>query len=318
MSPSIDLVADLTGRVIAEVERAVVGKRALLEQLMAAILASGHVLLEDYPGLAKTLIANSFATALGLEFKRIQFTPDLLPGDITGGYIYDRARGDFELRRGPLFANVILADEINRAATKTQSALLEAMEEKEVTVEGTPFKLQEPFLVIATINPVEHEGVYTLPEAQLDRFMIKGLMDYLPSEEELRFLDLKNRKWRAREHVPLSEDIFSIMVKEIENCRADISILTYIRDIIQETRVDDQIILGGSPRAGEQVLYASKAAATIAGRNYVLPDDVKNVVRKMVPHRITLSLDSELEGISPESVVERILDRVEVVKQQGA
>jgi MoxR-like ATPase len=305
-------------RAKAETSKVIVGYEDIVEDFLICLSAGGHILLEGVPGIAKTTLAKTISEVVGLSFKRIQFTQDLLPSDITGHYFYNQKQQEFQFRKGPIFANVILADEINRAPTKTQSALLEAMEEKQVTVEGTTFKLEEPFLVIATINPVEHEGVYTLPEAQLDRFMIKGLMDYLPSKEELRFLALKNKNWRTRKHVPLTEKIYPIMVQEIEECRADVSILTYIRDIIQATRTDDQIILGGSPRAGEQVLYASKAAATISGRNYVIPDDVKGVVRKMLPHRITLSLDSELEGISPENVIGRVLDRVEVVKPQGA
>jgi MoxR-like ATPase len=309
---------EISERAKAETAKVIVGYEDIVEDFLICLSAGGHILLEGVPGIAKTTLAKTISEVVGLSFKRIQFTQDLLPSDITGHYFYNQKQQEFQFRKGPIFANVILADEINRAPTKTQSALLEAMEEKQVTVEGTTFKLEEPFLVIATINPVEHEGVYTLPEAQLDRFMIKGLMNYLPSREELRFLALKNKNWREKNHVPLTEDIFPIMVQEIEKCRADVSILTYIRDIIQATRTDDQIILGGSPRAGEQVLYASKAAATIAGRDYVIPDDVKDVVRKMLPHRITLSLDSELEGVSPENVIERVLDRVEVVKPQGA
>jgi MoxR-like ATPase len=197
---SIDEITDvsaLANRVIGEVERAVVGKRLLLEQIMAAVLAGGHVLLEDYPGLAKTLIANSFATALGLEFKRIQFTPDLLPGDITGGFVYDRATNTFALREGPLFANIILADEINRASPKTQSALLEAMQERTVTLEGETLTLPQPFIVIATQNPIEYEGTFPLPEAQLDRFLVKLSVGYPARDEEQEIL--RRRRERRRD-----------------------------------------------------------------------------------------------------------------------
>jgi MoxR-like ATPase len=305
-------------RVKAETAKVIIGYEDIVEDFLICLSSGGHILLEGVPGIAKTTLAKTISEVVGLSFNRIQFTQDLLPTDITGHYFYNHKEQEFQFRHGPIFSNVILADEINRAPTKTQSALLEAMEEKQVTVEGTTFKLEEPFLVIATINPVEHEGVYTLPEAQLDRFMIKGLMDYLPPNDELRLLQLKNRQWRATGHKSLTENIFPIMVEEIKKCRADITILTYIRDIIQETRKDDQIILGGSPRAGEQMLYASKAAAIIAGRDYVIPDDVKKVARRMLPHRITLSLDSELEGVSTITVLENILDKVAVVKPQGA
>jgi len=306
------------GKVKGETGKVIIGYEDIIEDFLICLSAGGHILLEGVPGISKTTLAKTMSEVIGLSFKRIQFTQDLLPADITGHYFYNQKEQEFHFRKGPIFANVILADEINRAPTKTQSALLEAMEEKQVTVEGTTFKLQEPFLVMATINPVEHEGVYTLPEAQLDRFMIKGIMDYLPSGDELKLLERKNTEWRAQNHRPLTEDIYSTLIKETYACRADATILTYIRDIVRETRMDDQIVLGASPRAGEQILYASKAAAVLSGRNYVIPDDVKRVVRKMIPHRLTLSLDSELEGISSAKVTEDILSRVEVVKPQGA
>ena len=203
MSIETAQVSNLTGRVIGEIERAVVGKGPLLRKIMAAILAGGHVLLEDYPGLAKTLIANSFSTALGLAFKRIQFTPDLLPGDITGGYVYDRSRSEFVLRKGPIFANIILADEINRASPKTQSALLEAMQEYQVTLEGDTMRLPEPFLVIATQNPIEYEGTFPLPEAQLDRFIMKLGVGYPAPEDEQEIL--RRRRERRRDEFSLEQ-----------------------------------------------------------------------------------------------------------------
>ena len=196
-------VSALANRVLGEVERAIVGKRLLLEQIMAAVLAGGHVLLEDYPGLAKTLIANSFATALGLEFKRIQFTPDLLPGDITGGFVYDRAENTFALRKGPLFANIILADEVNRASPKTQSALLEAMQEYQVTLEGETMALPQPFIVVATQNPIEYEGTFPLPEAQLDRFLVKLSVGYPARDEEQEIL--RRRRERRRDAFDLEQ-----------------------------------------------------------------------------------------------------------------
>jgi MoxR-like ATPase len=302
----------------AEASRSIIGYEDIMEDFLICLSSGGHILLEGVPGIAKTTLAKTLSEIVGLEFKRIQFTQDLLPADITGHYYFNQKEQEFQFRKGPIFANVVLADEINRAPTKTQSALLEAMEERQVTVEGTTFKLREPFLVIATINPVEHEGVYNLPEAQLDRFMIKGYMDYLQPDGELKLLHMKNRDWKRTGHSRIRVEPYPILKEEIGSCRADATILTYIRDLIAETRGDQQIVLGGSPRAGEQVLYAAKATAILAGRNYVIPDDVKKVARKVLPHRISLSLDTELEGISSKSVIDTILDRVEVLKRPVA
>jgi MoxR-like ATPase len=310
--------AEIFQKIKQEVSRSIIGYEDIVEDFLICLSAGGHILLEGVPGISKTTLAKTISEVVGLKFKRIQFTQDLLPADITGHYYFNQKVQEFHFRSGPIFANVVLADEINRAPTKTQSALLEAMEENQVTVEGTTFKLERPFMVIATINPVEHEGVYTLPEAQLDRFMIKGFMDYLGEDGELKLLGMKNSEWKNPGHKHVNENVFDIMSKEIKDCRADVSILSYIKDIIRETRKDQQVILGASPRAGEQVLYASKAAAILAGRTYVIPDDVKKVVRKMVPHRISISLDSELEGISAKSIVDGVLDRIEVVKRPGS
>src|SRR5215216_288070 len=218
----IPQVSSLSRQVIAEVERAVVGKRALLEKMMSAVLAGGHILLEDFPGLGKTLIARSFAKALGLDFKRIQFTPDLLPGDITGGYIFNRTKSNFELRKGPLFANIVLADEINRASPKTQSALLEAMQEGQVTIEGETLPLPEPFLVLATQNPIEYEGTFPLPEAQLDRFMLKLTVGYPTIEEEK--LILKRRRERKQDDVVLRQIANASQVLEMRNEVEDVHV----------------------------------------------------------------------------------------------
>ena len=245
-------VSEPAHRVIAEVERAVVGKRSLLDMLMAAALSGGHVLLEDFPGLGKTLIARSFATALGLGFRRIQFTPDLLPGDITGGFVLNREKNDFELRQGPIFTNVLLADEINRASPKTQSALLEAMQEIQVTLEGQTLRLPEPFLVLATQNPIEYEGTFPLPEAQLDRFMLKLTVGY-PSLEEEREI-LHRRRQRTQDEVPLSavispRDLLDMrMAVEAVQVHGDIE--RYIAALIQATRHDRRVAVGASPAAG--------------------------------------------------------------------
>src|SRR5574342_531847 len=230
----ISKVSTITREVIAEVERAVVGKRALLEMMMASMLAGGHILLEDFPGLGKTLVARSFAKVLGLEFKRIQFTPDLLPGDITGGYIFNRTKNQFELRKGPIFANIILADEINRAAPKTQSALLEAMQEGQVTIEGETLPLPEPFLVLATQNPIEYEGTFPLPEAQLDRFMLKMSIGHPTLEEEK--LILRRRRERKQDEVELREITQAQQVLEMRECvetvHVNADLETYIASLV--------------------------------------------------------------------------------------
>ena len=258
-------VSKIGKQVIAEVERAVVGKRELLEMMMASVLAGGHILLEDFPGLGKTLVARSFATALGLQFKRIQFTPDLLPGDITGGYIFNRTKNKFELRKGPIFANIILADEINRASPKTQSALLEAMQEGQVTIEGETLPLPEPFLVLATQNPIEYEGTFPLPEAQLDRFMLKLKVGY-PSIEEEKLI-LRRRRERKQDEVLLSEVTKARQILElreaVETVHVDADLEEYIAELIHATRVDRRVAVGASPRGSLAFLKMSRANAAL-------------------------------------------------------
>lgn len=280
-----------TGRqVIAEVERAVVGKRELLEMVMAGVLAGGHLLLEDYPGLGKTLIARSFATVLGLDFRRIQFTPDLLPGDITGGYIFNRTQNQFELRKGPLFANIILADEINRASPKTQSALLEAMQEGQVTIEGDTLILPDPFLVLATQNPIEYEGTFPLPEAQLDRFMLKLAVGH-PSVEQEREI-LQRRRDRKRDEVALQQVTDAAHLLElraaIEEVYVDPDIETYIAELVHSTRTDRRVAVGASPRGSLAFLKLARAHAGLQGRDFVLPDDVKHFATPVLSHRLIL------------------------------
>ena len=276
--------------VLAEVERAVVGKRGLLETIMTAVLAGGHVLLEDFPGLGKTLIARSFAAVLGLDFKRIQFTPDLLPGDITGGYILDRKDNRFQLRQGPVFTNIVLADEINRASPKTQSALLEAMQEGQVTLEGKSMPLPEPFLVIATQNPIEYEGTFPLPEAQLDRFMLKLSIGY-PSVSDEREI-LNRRHLRKQEDVTLKAVTSAAKIlklrQSIEAIHIDADLEEYIVRIVQETRQDRRVAVGASPRASLAFLKMARAHAALNGRDFVLPDDIKRYAVPVLTHRIIL------------------------------
>ncbi len=291
MEINLSDVAVLSKKVLDEVERASVGKRALLEMIMASVLAGGHVLLEDFPGLGKTLIARSFATALGLDFKRIQFTPDLLPGDITGGYIFNRSTSNFDLRRGPIFANILLADEINRASPKTQSALLEAMQESQVTLEGETMPLPNPFLVLATQNPIEYEGTFPLPEAQLDRFMLKLSVGY-PSLDEEREI-LHRRDQRQEDEVNLSQIIDAETLRQlrvkVEEVHIDDDLKTYIASIIHETRADRRVAVGASPRGSLAFLKVARTYAALQGRDFVLPDDIKYFSQAVLNHRIILN-----------------------------
>jgi MoxR-like ATPase len=312
---SVDDVAALSAHVIHEVERAIVGKRTALEMMMAAFLTSGgHVLLEDYPGLAKTLIANSFATALGMKFKRIQFTPDLLPGDITGGYIFDRAQNQFVLRPGPIFANIILADEINRASPRTQSALLEAMQEYQVTLEGETMRLQEPFIVIATQNPIEYEGTFPLPEAQLDRFIMKLAIGYPSADEEQEIL--RRRRERQREAFDLKPvieaDGLLRMRETVEQVHVDKDLERYMVDLVARTRQQRQVAVGASPRGTLALLKLSRAWAAMKGRAYVLPDDIKIFVRAALSHRFILQPDLWSVPQASERVIAEVLQSVPV------
>ncbi len=293
MTHSYSDVAELGRRVVNQVERAIVGKRAVLEQIMAATLAGGHVLLEDYPGLAKTLIARSFAAVLGLEFRRIQFTPDLLPGDITGGYVYNRATERFELRRGPVFANIVLADEINRASPKTQSALLEAMQERQVTLEGETMPLPEPFLVLATQNPIEYEGTFPLPEAQLDRFLMKLTVGYPSLDEEVEIL--RRRRERRSDDTVIEQvtDARELLAMRaaIEEVYVDADIEQYIVRLVAATRNDARVAVGASPRGSLALLKLARVRAALDGRDFVIPDDVKVFVQPALAHRLILTPD---------------------------
>ncbi|MBN1312058.1 MAG: MoxR family ATPase [Anaerolineae bacterium] len=307
-------VADVVGQVIEEVERAIVGKRQVLEQIMAAFLAGGHVLMEDYPGLAKTLIANSFATALGMTFRRIQFTPDLLPGDITGGYIYDRTQSRFALRQGPIFANLILADEINRASPRTQSALLEAMQEYQVTLEGETMKLPQPFVVIATQNPIEYEGTFPLPEAQLDRFIVKLSVGYPSPDEEQEVL--RRRRERMQDDFDLNPvtDAQGLldMRQVIETVHVEPDLERYIVNLTGSTRVHHQVAVGASPRGALALLKLSRAWAAMHGRSYVLPDDVKIFVKPALVHRLILEPDLWTTPRAADRILGEVLQTVAV------
>ena len=310
----ISIVSSLSRQVIVEVERAVVGKRALLEMMMASVLAGGHILLEDFPGLGKTLVARSFAKVLGLDFKRIQFTPDLLPGDITGGYVFNRTKNEFELRKGPIFANIILADEINRASPKTQSALLEAMQEGQVTIEGETLPLPEPFLVLATQNPIEYEGTFPLPEAQLDRFMLKLTVGY-PSIEEEKMI-LKRRRERRQDEVVL-RDIATAqkvleMRDEVESVHVNADLENYIAMLVHATRVDRRVAVGSSPRGSLAFLKISRANAAIDGRDFITPDDIKRYALPVLGHRVILQPEYWMSRQVVDDVIRDTVDKTAV------
>jgi len=303
-------------RILDEVEKAVVGKRVFLEKLFCTILADGHVLIEDLPGLAKTLTARSFSGVLGLTFKRIQFTPDLLPADITGGYIFNRQQGSFELVKGPIFANLVLGDEINRAPAKTQAAMLEAMQERQVTLEGETFPLPQPFIVLATQNPIEYEGTFPLPEAQLDRFMVRLSVGYPSAEEELEML---RRRWERREDEVKLERITDVnelnaMRQAVETVYIEPDVARYIVSLVQASRTATHVSVGASPRASLALLKLSRAKAALEGRDYVVPDDVKFIAREVFMHRILLKPDLWATGSTLKEVVESAIRNVPVPK----
>jgi MoxR-like ATPase len=312
-------IAELSRMVIDEVEKAIIGKRDVLEMIMAAVLADGHVLLEDFPGLAKTLLANSLAIVLGLDFRRIQFTPDLLPGDITGGYIYNRVSNDFELRKGPLFANIILADEINRASPKTQSALLEAMQERQVTLEGETMILPKPFLVFATQNPIEYEGTFPLPEAQLDRFLMKISIGY-PSHEAEREI-LRRRRERRQDEVELNQvtngEELLAMRQAIEGVYVDEDLDKYMVSLMTATRKDSRVTVGASPRGSLALMKLARAKAAFDGRDFVIPDDVKHFIKPALRHRLILVPEMWMQRNAAQNVLGRIIDTVPVPVIEG-
>ncbi len=311
---NIQETSALSKKVMDEVERAVVGKRALLEMIMASALAGGHVLLEDFPGLGKTLVARSFATVLGLDFKRIQFTPDLLPGDITGGYIFNRTRNKFELRKGPIFTNILLADEINRASPKTQSALLEAMQEGQVTLEGETLRLPDPFLVLATQNPIEYEGTFPLPEAQLDRFMLKMTVGYPTLEEEREILH--RRRERKQDDVTLRKmaDAKKLLAMRgtVETVHVDPDLEAYISALVHATRADRRAAVGSSPRGSLAFLKVARAHAALEGRDFILPDDVKHYATAVLSHRIILQPEYWMSSSVTGEVIAEALRRTPV------
>ena len=299
-------------RVLAEVERAVVGKREALELVLLGFIADGHVLIEDYPGLAKTLIARSFAQAFDMTFARIQFTPDLMPSDVTGSSIFNQRTGDFEFRPGPIFTNLLLGDEINRAPPKTQAALLEAMQERQVTIEGRTNVLERPFLVIATQNPIEYEGTYPLPEAQLDRFLLRLRVGYPSREAEWAVLE--QRLDRAADDIRLSPVTDRSGLLELQQALEGVHVSQpvgyYIVDLVAATRTSQRAQVGSSPRGALALLKLSRAKALLEGRDFVTPEDVKAVAVPALSHRLMLRPELWVQRVQPEDVVREVLETV--------
>ncbi len=311
-------VHELSGLVLDEVERAVVGKRDALELVLLGFLANGHVLLEDFPGLAKTLAARSFAQVTSIGFNRIQFTPDLMPSDVTGSSIYNQRAGDFEFRPGPIFTNLLLGDEINRAPPKTQAALLEAMQERQVTIEGVTHQLGPPFLVIATQNPIEYEGTYPLPEAQLDRFLLRTAFGYPARDDEVAVLD--RRIERGEDEVELrpvvDRETLLEMQAAIEDVHVADSVRGYCIDVVAATRASQSAAVGASPRGSLALLKLARVRAALSGRDYVLPDDVKGIAVPALGHRLVLRPELWVQKISAEDVVREILETVPTPKAE--
>lgn len=308
------VVAETASRIYAEVGKAVVGQSRAVEQSLVALLADGHCLLQGVPGLGKTLLVRTISRALSLPFKRIQFTPDLMPSDVIGTNVFDPRTAEFNLRHGPIFTGILLADEINRTPPKTQSALLEAMEERHATIDGVRHALPRPFIVFATQNPIEYEGTYPLPEAQQDRFLFKIVMDYPGDDAEVNVLRRFHAGFRAQELE--SVDIQPVLdLAGLDQLRQQVRLVKiedrmfrYIFDIVKATRLSGDILVGGSPRAGLALVAASQALAAIRGRDYVIPDDIKELAMPVLRHRVLLKPEAEIEGYGIEQVLQRILD----------
>jgi len=313
-TPDIETAADRITTVIDRIREAVITDRQFLETVTTGLLARGHVLLEDVPGTGKTLTAIALADALGLEFNRIQFTPDLLPSDITGSQIYNEGTGEFRFQRGPVFANIVLADEINRAPPKTQSALLEAMDEGQVSVGGTTYELPEPFFVIATQNPIEQEGTFRLPEAQRDRFVVKTSIGYPDRSGEIELVTRReNRDTQMPSVDPVvNADQVTTLRQLPEQVGIEADVKAYLVDLVRASREDDGVNVGVSPRGVQRFFEAARARAVIHGREYVTPDDIKTIAPPVMTHRLVLTSEAEIRDVDPAAVVDDLLDSVEV------
>ena len=315
---TVGRVTERSAEIVGVLARVIVGKADVLERILAGILANGHILIEDYPGLAKTLIARLFAQALNLSFKRLQCTPDLLPADVTGSFLFDQREARFEFRPGPVFTHLLLADEINRATPKTQAALLEAMQEAQVSVEGESFRLEPPFLVIATQNPIELEGTYPLPEAQLDRFLMRIAVGYPSADEERQILERRRQRRQDEAQVPavVSRDEVLAMQRTLEDVFVSDAVERYVVDLVQATRTDHRVALGASPRGALALLKLARAWAVLRGRDFVTPDDVKAMAGSALAHRLILQPELWVSKLSAAQVVNDLLTQVPVPKAE--
>jgi MoxR-like ATPase len=311
-SYSIDNFMAMAEKVIGETKKSIIGKDELIDDLFIVLLAGGSILLEGIPGVAKTTIARTFATAVGLDFKRVQFVPDIMPSDILGSNIYHQSDSRFEFHKGPVFTNILLVDEINRASPKLQSSLLEAMEEKQATVEGITYDLPDPFMLIATQNPKEVTGVFPLPESQVDRFMFRLDVNYPTWDEELEIIRVKNGKLLTRANRMLVADEVLKMIAFVDNVYVDEKVMMYIRNLVIASRSHEHVLIGGSPRASISLLRASKSYAALHGRDYVIPQDIKDLAPKVLNHRLVLKPEYDLEGLTPWDVIIDLLNKVEV------
>lgn len=299
-----------------EIHNVIVGQDRIIDQILTALIANGHILLEGVPGVAKTLLAKCLAKAIDTNFSRIQFTPDLMPSDVLGTSVFDNNQSKFTFKSGPIFSNFILIDEINRSPAKTQAALFEVMEERQVTVDGTTYKMQQPFIVIATQNPVEQEGTYRLPEAQLDRFLFKINIEYPKLLDEVELIKLEHSLDKSNKLDKVSKVVTALDIINIQNIAKQViveeKLIEYIAKIVIETRENPLIYLGASPRASIAILNAAKANAVIRGRDFLTPDDIKDVVAPILNHRIIISPDKEMEGLTADKIVKQILDQIEL------
>ncbi len=315
-SPLAQRVNELRERTVQAVEKVVVGLNDVTDQMLMALIAGGHVLLEGVPGTAKTTLCRTFSTVLGIHFERVQFTPDLLPSDVTGTQVLDRQTSDFVLRKGPVFCQLLLADELNRAPARTQSSLLEAMQERQVTIEGKTLPLPEPFMVLATQNPIEQEGVYRLPEAQLDRFLFRIHVGYPQRDQEVNMLELHSRAAAKPEAVTSAVEIIAIQ-RQLDSVYGNRELQEYIVDLIRQSRQHPDLVLGGSPRAAINLMKAGRARALLCGRNYLTHEDIQAVCQPVLAHRLIMRPEAEMDGRTVQDVIQQIIRSVPVLQDRG-
>lgn len=314
-----ETISQIRSQVHQEVQRVIVGQEALIDQFLVALFSNGHILLEGVPGVAKTLLSKTLAQVIGADFRRIQFTPDLMPSDIVGTKVFDFSDSKFKTTKGPIFSNIVLVDEVNRAPAKTQAAMLEVMEERQVTIEGETYKMEDPFMIIATQNPIEFEGTYNLPEAQLDRFLLKVVVGYPEDEQELVVLRRIHegllgslQTTPTRLNVILTKERVAALREHVRQVTVDEGILKYINTIVRSTRHHPQLLLGSSPRGAISLLQTSKAQAALQGRSFVNPDDIKSLAMPVLRHRVAISPEAEIDGFTADQIIQAIVNGIEV------